>query len=64
MAKQILFDELRVTVFVPSTLRERAIGKIRRALAKESLRGSLRRAVRDFVLRHPELKSVRIEVTG
>jgi hypothetical protein len=64
MARQILFDELRVTVYVPSALCERDLGKIRMALAKDSLRASLRRAVRDFVLRNPKLKPVRITVTG
>jgi hypothetical protein len=64
MAKQILFDELRVTVFVPSALGKPAIAKIRRTLSDGSLRASLRRAVRDFILRHPELKPIRIAVTG
>jgi hypothetical protein len=64
MAKQILFDELHVTIFVPSGLGDRAIGKIRKTLAAGSLRSALRRALRDFILRHPELKPARIAVTG
>ena len=62
MARQILFDELHVTVYMPKALGDRELSRIRRVLAKDSLRTCLRLAVRAFVLRHPELKPIRIAI--
>lgn len=62
--KQILFDELHVTIYVPSGLADRAAGRIRKTLAAGSLHSALRRALRDFILRHPELKPARISITA
>jgi hypothetical protein len=63
MAKAILMDEIHVTLFAPSGLREEEYDAIHRILIDRCFRGDLRRTVGEVVRWYPALQIVQVSVT-
>ena len=64
MADYLPFDECRLVVRVPENLEEAGCDAIRRVLESRPFRVGLRRALRQFVRRYPELAPVRVRISG
>ena len=64
MADYLPFDEFRLLIGVPQNLNEATCDAIRRVLESRPFRVGLRRALRQFVRRHPELAPVRVRISG
>ena len=64
MSEHVLFDEIRLLLRVPANLDEAACNAIRQVLQGRPFRAGLRRAIRQFLRRHPELTAVRVRISG
>lgn len=63
MAKNILMEELHLTVYVPPKLTKAQYDAIRRALNGKQFRDALDQAVADLVRRYPSLNKTRFTLT-
>jgi hypothetical protein len=63
MPKELVIDEILVTVFVPVGLPDTAYRAIRRTLIGRRFRTRLERGVGDAIRRYPSLRQVRVSVT-
>jgi hypothetical protein len=63
MPKDVVIDEILVTVFVPYGLPDTVYRAIRRALIGRRFRASLERAVGEAIRRYPSLRPARVTVT-
>lgn len=62
MAKLVLFEEIHVSVLVPSTLGSVPAQAIRRVLGSSRFRASLRRTVAALIRRYRSLNPVRLVI--
>jgi len=58
------FDDFRLVLRVPADLDQAACDAIRRSLESRPFRTGLRRVLRHFVRRYPELTLVRVWISG
>jgi len=63
VAKNIVFDEIHLTIRVPNELPETRSETLRRILLGEAFMSRLRRAVRGVVRASPELALVRVTLS-
>jgi hypothetical protein len=63
MPKEVVIDEILVTVFVPLGLPDTVYRAVRRTLIGRRFRASLERAVGDTFRRYPSLRQARFTVT-
>lgn len=63
MAKNILIDEIHLTVFAPSGQRAKSVRAIGRALRGARLHTALRRAIQGVFARHAALGQVTFTLT-
>jgi hypothetical protein len=63
MADFVLFDELHLSIRVPTDLDDAACDAIRRILESRQFRSALRRAVDECIRHYPELAPVRIRIS-
>jgi hypothetical protein len=63
MADYVLFDEVHVSIRVPTDLDDAVCDAIRRILESRQIRTALRRAVHECLRQYPELATVRIRIT-
>jgi hypothetical protein len=63
MAKTIMMDEVHVTVLAPHGLTRHVYESMHRALCKPAFAHELRRTIRNFIRRFPELAKARIKVS-
>jgi hypothetical protein len=64
MDQHVLFDELHLTILVPTQLKDAACVAIRRILDSRPFRTDLRRAVRQLLRRYPDLAVVRLRISS
>jgi hypothetical protein len=64
MAAYVPFDEFRLVLRVPVDLDKAACDTIRRSLESRPFRVGLRRVLRQFLRRYPELTLVRVQISG
>jgi hypothetical protein len=64
MSEHVLFDEFRLVLRVPADLDEAACDSIRHSLESRPFRTGLRRVLRQFLRRYPELTPVRVRISG
>jgi hypothetical protein len=64
MDQHVLFDELHLTILVPTELDDGACDAIRRILDSRTFRTELRRAIRQLFRRYPDLAVVRLRISN
>jgi hypothetical protein len=63
MPKDLVIDEILVTVFVPLGLPDTVYRAIRRTLIGRRFRTNLERGLSDTIRRYPSLRQVHVSVT-
>lgn len=64
MDQHVLFDELHLTILVPTGLDDSACDAIRRILDSRTFRTELRRVVRQLFRQYPDLDVVRLRISS
>jgi hypothetical protein len=63
MSSYVQFDEMHLTVRVPTDLEESVCKAIQRILEGRSFQTALRRAVHQVVRQYPDLEPVRVRIS-
>ena len=63
MGDYVLLDELHLSIRMPTDLDDAACDAIRRILESRRFRTVLRRAIRKFVHKYPELDPIQIRIS-
>ncbi len=63
MGKHVLFDEVHLTLLVPTDLDDAACDAIRRILDSRPFRTELRQAIRQLFRHYPDLAVVRLQIS-
>ncbi len=63
MSASVLFDEMHLTVGVPSDLNESACEAIQRILNGRPFQTTLRRTVRQVIRPYPDLEPIRVRIS-
>jgi hypothetical protein len=64
MDKHVLFDELHLTLLVPTDLEDAACDSIRRIRDSRTFRTELRLAIRQLFRHYPDLAIVRLQISS